>query len=126
MAEEALELLKPARDQLIRQAAQGEVLHNDDTGMKVLKLEREAGDRRTGVFISGIVSTAEGRKIALYFTGRQHARKNLADVLKQRVRERSRSIQMSDALSWNAPQLPEGIELLVAHCLAHGPASARR
>jgi transposase len=125
MAEEALELLKPARDQLIRQAAQGEVLHNDDTGMKVLKLEREAGDRRTGVFISGIVSTAEGRKIALYFTGRQHARKNLADVLKQRVRERSRSIQVSDALSWNAPQLAEGIELLVAHCLAHGPASAR-
>ena len=122
-------MLKPARDQLIRQAAQGEVLHNDDTGMKVLKLEREAGDRRTGVFISGIVSTAEGRKIALYFTGRQHARKNLADVLKQvlkqRVRERSRSIQMSDALSWNGPQLPEGIELLVAHCLAHGPASAR-
>lgn len=99
MAEEALELLKPARDQLIRQAAQGEVLHNDDTGMKVLKLEREAGDRRTGVFISGIVSTAEGRKIALYFTGRQHARRNLADELKQRVRERSRSIQMSDALS---------------------------
>ena len=124
MAEEALELLKPARDQLIRQAARGEVLHNDDTGMKVLKLEREAGDRRTGVFISGIVSTAEGRKIALYFTGRQHARKNLADVLKQHVRERSRSIQMSDALSWNAPQLPEGIELL-AHCLAHGPSSAR-
>ena len=126
MAEEALELLKPARDQLIRQAAQGEVLHNDDTGMKVLKLEREAGDRRTGAFISGIVSTAEGRKIALYFTPRQHARKNLADVLKQRVRERSRSIQMSDALSWNAPQLPEGVEFVSGPLpLAHGPASAR-
>jgi hypothetical protein len=62
MAEEALELLKPARDQLIRPAAQGEVLHNDDTGMKVLKLEREAGDRRTGVFISGIVPQPRGAK----------------------------------------------------------------
>jgi len=72
------------------------------------------------VFTSGIVSTAEGRKIALYFTGRQHAGENLADVLKQRTRDLSRPIQMSDALSWNAPKLPEGIELLVAHCLAHG------
>ena len=120
IAEEGAELLKAARDELIRQAAQGEVLHNDDTGMKVLKLEREPGDERTGVFTSGIVSTSEGRKIALYFTGRQHAGENLADVLKQRARDLSRPIQMSDALSWNAPKLPEGIELLVAHCLAHG------
>lgn len=120
MAEEGAELLKAARDELIRQAAQGEVLHNDDTGMRVLKLEREPGDERTGVFTSGIVSTTQGRKIALYFTGRQHAGENLADVLKQRARELSRPIQMSDALSWNAPKLSEGVELLVAHCLAHG------
>ena len=38
--------------------------------MKVLKLEREPCDERTGVFTSGIVSTRQGRKIALYFTGR--------------------------------------------------------
>jgi len=31
VVEEAAELLKPARDELIRQAAQGEVVHNDDT-----------------------------------------------------------------------------------------------
>jgi len=77
--------IKPARDALIRQAAQGEVLGNDDTGMKVLKLEREPGDERTGVFPSGIVSTAEGRQIARCFTGRQHAGENLAQVLQRRV-----------------------------------------
>jgi hypothetical protein len=87
IVEEAAEVIKPARDELIRQAAKGEVLHNDDTGMKVLKLEREPGEKRTGVFISGIVSTGAGRKIALYFTGRQHAGENIADVLKQRVAE---------------------------------------
>jgi transposase len=119
IVEEAAEVIKPARDELIRQAAQGEVLHNDDTGMRVLKLEREPGDQRTGVFTSGIVSTAQGRKIALYFTGRQHAGENLADVLKQRAAEAGAAIQMSDALSWNAPKLPGGVELLVAHCLAH-------
>ena len=60
IVEEAAEVIKPARDELIRQAAQGEVLHNDDTSMRVLKLEREPGDERTGVFTSGIVSTDAG------------------------------------------------------------------
>jgi transposase len=120
IVEEVAELIKPARDELIRQAAQGEVLHNDDTGMKVLKLEREPGDERTGVFTSGIVSTAQGWKIALYFTGRQHAGENIADVLKQRNAELGPPIQMCDALSWNTSKVPAGVELMVAHCLAHG------
>jgi Transposase IS66 family len=120
IVEEAAEWIKPARDELIRQAAQGEVLHNDDTSMKVLKLERAPGDERTGVFTSGIVSTAQGWKIALYFTGRQHAGENIADVLRRRNRELGPAIQMCDALSWNAPKLPAGVELLIAHCLAHG------
>ena len=41
IVEEAAELIKPARDELIRQAAQGEVMHNDDTSMRVLRLARE-------------------------------------------------------------------------------------
>ena len=36
--------------ELIRQAAQGEVVHNDDTSMRVLRLARELSDERTGVF----------------------------------------------------------------------------
>ena len=38
------------------------------------------------MFTSGIVSTREGRKIALFFSGRQHAGENLADVLAGRAR----------------------------------------
>src|SRR5450432_1401171 len=120
IVEEAAELIQPVRDELIRQAAQGEVVHNDDTSMKVLKLEREPGDERTGVFTSGIVSTGQGQKIALYFTGRQHAGENIADVLKQRAKDLSPVIQMCDALSRNVPKLPNGVEILVANCLAHG------
>ena len=60
IVEEAAELIKPARDELIRQAAQGEVVHNDDTSMRVLRLAREPSDERTGVFTSGIVSTGAG------------------------------------------------------------------
>ena len=119
IVEEAAELIKPARDELIREAAGGEVLHNDDTHMKVLGLQRtiaKEGGERTGIFTSGIVATRAGRKIALFFTGRQHAGENLADVLKQRAAELPVPIQMSDALSRNAPK---SINVLVAHCIAH-------
>ena len=120
IVEQAAHLIKPARDELIRQAAQGEVVHNDDTSMRVLHLERDPKDERTGVFTSGIVSTGQGRKIALYFTGSQHAGENLADVLKQRSRELPSLVQMCDALSRNVPRLASGTEILLANCLAHG------
>ena len=120
VVEEAAELIKPAHEELIRQAAQGEVLHNDDTSMRVLHLEREPSDERTGVFTSGILSTAQGREIALYFTGRQHAGENIADVLEQRATELPSPIQMCDALSRNVPKLAAGVEILLANCLAHG------
>jgi transposase len=120
IVEEAAEVIKAARDELIRQAAQGEVLHNDDTSMRVLRLAREPSDDRTGVFTSGIVSTQQGQKIALYFTGRQHAGENLRDVLRHRAKELGAPIQMCDALSRNTPKLSDGAEILLANCLAHG------
>ena len=120
LVEETAEVLKPVHEELIRQAAQGEVLHNDDTSMRVLRMEREPGDDRTGVFTSGIVSTASGRRVALYFTGRQHAGENLADVLKRRAAQLAGPIQMCDALSRNTPKLSSGVGILLAHCLAHG------
>mgnify|MGYP000858272213 CR=1 FL=1 len=111
------EVLKAAGDELIRQAAQGEIFHNDDTGMRVLKLERPAGDARTGVFTTAVVSVVGERRIALFFTGRNHAGENFAEVLKERSRELAAPVQMCDALSRN---VPKGVELLVANCLAHG------
>ena len=111
--------LKPVLDELIRQAAQGSVVHNDDTGMRILKLVRNTDDGRTGTFTSGIVSIWREWRIALYFTGWKHAGENLADVLKQRAAERDAPIQMCDALSRNTPKLP-GVEVLLANCLAHG------
>ena len=118
-------LIQPALHELIRQAAQGALFHNDDTSMRILKLKRPAGDERTGIFTSGIVSVLrlEGgseRPIALFFSGAKHAGENLARVLQQRARELGAAIQMSDALSRNVPKLGPGVELLIANCLAHG------
>lgn len=116
--------LEPVFDELIRQGANGEVVHNDDTSMKVLSLGREPprpeeGIRadRTGIFTSGIVSVSQGRRIALFFTGRQHAGENLEDVLRRRAAELPAPIQMCDALSRN---LPKEFEVILANCLAHG------
>jgi hypothetical protein len=122
IVKEAAELIRPVLEELIRQAAQGKVLHNDDTKARVLALRRdqpEAGDDRTGVFTSGIVATTEGWKAALYFTGRQHAGENLADVLKWRTTGLSPPIQMSDALSSNTPKLVGLMKILTANCNAH-------
>lgn len=127
---DAARSLAPVHEQLIREAAQGEVVHNDDTTMTVLALKKGAGRKaggeepsselpakRTGVFTSGIVSTREGRKIALFFTGRQHAGENLADVLSERASELGPPIQMCDALAQNVT--PE-LDRIVANCLVHG------
>jgi transposase len=112
--------IKPAHEELIRQAAQGEVLYNDDTSMKVLALNgrrmpREPGER-TGVFTTGVVSTRDKRKIALFFTGPQHAGENLADVLARRATELGPPIQMCDALDRN---LPKDFEVILANCSSH-------
>jgi transposase len=115
-------LLRPVHDELIRQAAQGEVLHNDDTGMKILELMgkrrpsgKEAGGR--AVFTSGIVSIVDGRKVALFFTGPKHAGERLDEVLAARAAELGAPIQMCDALSRNAPG---AFETILASCLTHG------
>ncbi len=121
------QLIEPALEELIRQGAQGQVVHNDDTGMKILALAsllREAAEAdrkdRTGVFTSGIVSILGDHRIALFFTGRRHAGENLAAVLQQRARDLGRPIQMCDALSRNVPDLPEELQTIVANCLTHG------
>jgi hypothetical protein len=118
LMEAAAQRLRPALEELIGQAAQGSVVHNDDTGMRILHLVREPGDKRTGTFTSGIVSIVGGRRIALFFTGSKHAGENIAEVLKKRAQQLSPPIQMCDALSRNMPKLP-GLEVLLANCLAH-------
>jgi len=119
-------MIEPVYDELIRQAAQGEVVHNDDTTMRILALMgkrakgeafAEDGPQRKGVFTSGIVSTNEGRQIALFSTGRRHAGENLGAVLAHRASALDPPIQMCDALSRN---LPKELETIVANCLAHG------
>ena len=114
-------LLQPAFDELVRQAAQGELVHNDDTSMRVLSLERgDVSPERSGVFTSGLVWIVHERRIALFFTGAEHAGENLADVPGERSGELPPPIQMCDALSRNVPKPSELLPTVVANCNAHG------
>jgi hypothetical protein len=111
----------PAFQELVRQAAQWELVHNDDTSMRVLSMDRDdVSAERTGVFTSGIVWVFQQRRIVLFFTGAEHAGENLADVLRRRQLDLPPPIQMCDALSRNMPNLPPPLQTVVASCLAHG------
>lgn len=118
----------PAFGEINRQAAQGDIFHNDDTKGRVLALEEKIAEEieacrahgkecRTGVFTTGIVSEVEGRHVALFFTGRKHAGENLSALLDKRLEDLPVPIQMCDALSRNAPP---GFKRLLANCLCHG------
>jgi hypothetical protein len=77
--------------------------------------DRDPG--RTGLFTSGVVATNAGRRIALFFSGRQHAGENLSDVLRHRAEELESPVQMCDGLARN---LPKELATILANCLAHG------
>jgi len=124
----AVLLIAAAYEELIRQAAQGDVVYNDDTTVKILELMGERAKKspppedphdpdRTGLFTSGVVTTRAGLPIALFFSGRQHAGENLTDVLKHRAAELDAPIQMCDGLARN---VPKELQTILANCLAHG------
>jgi len=72
IVEEVADKIVPAYRKLIEIASQGDVIHNDDTVMKILeKMKTADGDKkgRTGIFTSGFASIAGNIKIALFFTG---------------------------------------------------------
>lgn len=128
----------PPYEELIRGAAQGELLHNDDTTARILEYmgrrreqastaaadageETEADspvdERRTGLFTTNVLAELNGRRIALYFTGRRHAGENLNEVLRRRAADLPPPLQMCDALSRN---YPTEFQTIVGNCLTHG------
>src|SRR5215510_2158051 len=102
---------------LKRLAAGGELMHTDDTWVRILsclKEDKEEKGRATNT--SGIVVKTGGRKIALYLSGRRHAGENLAELLAKREKGLALPIQMSDALAANTSVEKNVIN---AYCLAH-------
>ena len=93
----------PTFEELIRQAAQGDIVYNDDTTNKILELikENKTEDQteRTGIFTTGIVSTTDDLKIAIFHTGRRHAKRISVRCSKNGIRQKVRRYK------WRMPYL---------------------
>jgi transposase len=112
-------------------AAQGDLIHQDDTAVRILSLVREnqafearaealglsRSPERTGMYTTALVVKVGTRTICLYYSGRSHAGENLVSLLKQRQAGRDKPLVMSDALSSNEA---DETSLIRCHCLAHG------
>lgn len=112
-------------------AAQGELIYQDDTSVRILTLSKENHEihahaeamglsrakERTGMFTTALVVKVGERTICLYYCGRAHAGENLAALLEQREADRETPLVMSDALSRN--EVDEA-SVIRCHCLAHG------
>ena len=107
----------PVFEQMKKTAAQGALVHNDDTYVRILSFlgKRRAqllrtgelpDPERTGLFTTAILSITDKEPIALFCTGRKYAGENLAELLKTREAELEPPILMSDGLdSRNLPKL---------------------
>lgn len=118
----------PVHAELERQAAQGQVVHDDDTFVRILAFmgKRRAellksgtlpNPERTGLFTTAIVSISSNQAIALYYSGRKYAGENLADLLKVRDVDLGPPTLMSDAL--DSRNVPKGHAVFESNCIAH-------
>ena len=114
--------LEPVQEALLTLAAQGQLIHNDDTTMRVQSLARAIAaasepPERTGIFTTSLLAEVEGHRIALFITGHRHAGENLDQLLARRATDAPPPIQMCDALSRNSSK---AFQTILAHCLSHG------
>lgn len=107
---------------LIDVGAQGQLVYNDDTTMRVQSLQKKSSvqdkaDQRRGVFTTSIVAKVDDHRVALFFTGSKHAGENLEEMLRRRAQTLGKPLQMCDALSRNEPK---EFQTILCNCLLHG------
>ena len=119
---------EPVFAELERHAAQGEVIHTDDTHARILALMgrrraklMQAGElpdaERVGLFTTGVVSLTAGQPIVLFCTGREYAGENIALLLASRDHDIAPPTLMSDGLE--SRNVPEGHVVVESNCLTH-------
>jgi transposase len=103
--ERVADCVYPVFEQLQTLAAQGEIIYQDDTHVRILSLIGEnrqaqakgAPAERTGMYTTALVVQQSAQTICLYFAGRAHAGENLEALLTRREADRGKPIVMSDA-----------------------------
>jgi hypothetical protein len=118
--------------QMEQVAAQGELVFQDDTAVRILSFMKENLEilaaaqaqglaqpkERTGMHTTALVVKVGAHTAILYYSSRRHAGENLQGLLEQREAGLGRPLVMSDALSSN--EVANEAALIRCHCLAHG------
>jgi hypothetical protein len=119
-------------EQMEREAAQGELIFQDDTAVRILSLIKENRElfaqahaqglstpkERTGMHTTALAVQVGENTAILYYSSRRHAGENLQGLLDKREAGLAKPLAMSDALSSNA--VADESLLIRCHCLAHG------
>ncbi len=118
--------------QMEREAAQGELIFQDDTAVRILALIKENSElfaqaqaqglatpkARTGMHTTALAVQVGEHTAILYYSSRRHAGENLQGLLDKREAGLEKPLAMSDALSSN--EVADESLLIRCHCLAHG------
>jgi transposase len=118
--------------QMEKVAAQGELIFQDDTAVRIVSLMQEnlemvsaaqaqglsTPKERTGMHTTALVVQVGEHTAILYYSSRRHAGENLQGLLDKREAGLAKPLAMSDALSSNA--IANEAAVIRCHCLAHG------
>ena len=118
--------------QMEQAAAQGELIFQDDTAVRILSLMQEnlelvavaqaqglsTPKARTGMHTTALVVKVGAHTAILYYSSRRHAGENLQGLLDQRAAGLDKPLAMSDALARN--EVAQEATVIRCHCLAHG------
>jgi transposase len=118
--------------QMEQVAAQGELIFQDDTAVRILSLIQEnieivaaaqaqglsTPKVRTGMHTTALVVKVGEHTAILYYSSRRHAGENLQELLAKRETGLDKPLAMSDALASN--EVADDAAVIRCHCLAHG------
>ena len=118
--------------QMEREAAQGALIFQDDTAVRIVSLIKEnrglvaqaqaqglsTPKERTGMHTTALAVQVGEHTAILYYSSRRHAGENLQGLLDKREAGLEKPLAMSDALSSN--EVADESMLIRCHCLAHG------
>jgi len=122
---ELYQIIKTVHQVLETQAAQGSLLHYDDTHHQILshtKAYQQGTVARKGVYTTAVIAQVPDRKIYLFYTAACYAGENIADLLDKRETDAA-LITMSDASAMNLPKTMKETLLarwIMCFCLVHG------
>ena len=117
--------------QMEQAAAQGELIFQDDTAVRILSLMQENSEivsaaqaqglstptERTGMHTTALVVKVGEHTAILYYSSRRHAGENLQGLLDKREAGLATPLAMSDALASN--EVANEATVIRCHCLAH-------